>query len=408
MITNISKFDRFIFLLYQLMSRIQGLLIALLSGFLIGRVTNELSVPYTNWWDVLNGLFSITHRPANFLTWLSLALLVVITLGSRILAKLHKRRQYEKIFASLVQRHRAPSIAPFNAIGWNGALSLQTCPELHRGWQASEVQLNHNTTRFSLPKEYEQLYQEYFNKYYQEKRFFDDGVKIMLIRNPVAFKDSPTLVLETQETLFSQIQFYLDNVAVLTSKRDEHIRKVFNELTVLFPHPLCMHVVVVTKDDKVLITKRSPKVIYFPGTWSCSLEEQLSPQDLRGYPNRPVLKWFERSLQEELGLGNETYNKDNLRVLSVFLESDILAISVCAHAVLDIGSTELNQIIECLPRTDYEFTEWKFLTHKELLDELFHPTRSYHPTSGYRILLALIRRYGEPRVAEKFFPRSKK
>jgi isopentenyldiphosphate isomerase len=402
-IGGVSKSDRFIFWLYRLISRIQGWFTALLVGFLLGRIINEVSVPYTNWLDVLKGLFFITDRPANFLTWLSIALLIAIPLGSRGLNKSYRKRQYEKIFASLVQRHKSPSIARFNAIGWDDALSLQTCPVLSRGWWASEIRLNHSTTRFSLPKEYGRHYQEYFKRYYQEKRFFDDGTKIMLMRNPVAFSDSPTLVLETKEALFSQIQFYRDNVAVLTSKRDEHIRKVVDELSVLFPHPLCMHVVVVTKDDKVLITKRSPKVIYFPGTWSCSIEEQLSPQDLQRDPNRTVLKWFERSLWEELGLDSETYNKDNLRVLSVFLESDILSISVCAHAVLDIESAELNQILKCLPRTDYEFTEWEFLTHEELLNELFNATRPYHPTSRYRILLALIRRYGEPKVAERLF-----
>lgn len=407
MITNISKFDRFIFWLYQLMSTIQGWFIALLSGFLLGRVTNELSFPYTNLLDVLKGLFSTTDRPLNFMTWLSLALLVAIPLTTHILTKLHRRRQYEKIFASLVQRHKDPLISPFNLIGWNSAMSLQTCPELHWGWQASEVQLYHNTTRFSFPKEYEQSYQEYFDKYYQKKRFFDDGVKIMLTRNPVAFKDSSTLVLETQEGLFSQIQFYCDNIAVLSPKRDELIRKVFDELSVSFPHSLCMHIIIVTRDDKVFIAKRSPKVAdtYSPGRWSCSIEEQMSPQDLQEGSNRGVLKWFERSLDEELGLGSETYNEDNLRILSVFLESNILNISVCAHAVLDISSAELNQIIEGLPRIDYEFTEWKFLTHKELLGELFHPTRSYHPTSGYRMLMALIKRYGEPKVAAEFFSR---
>jgi len=97
MITNVSTSDRVIFWFYQLMSRIQGWFMALLSGFLLGRVTNELSVQYTDWLGVLKGLFSTADRPANFLTWLSLALLVAIPLVSRILAKLYKRRQYKKI-----------------------------------------------------------------------------------------------------------------------------------------------------------------------------------------------------------------------------------------------------------------------------------------------------------------------
>lgn len=345
-------------------------------------------------------------RPTNLLTWLSVLILIVIPTINRVLSRLHKRRRYEIIFAELTQRYKAPSIAPFKAIGWNGNLTLQSCPILHRGWLITEVQIRHSTTRYSIPQEYKQAYQEYLEKYFAEKRFFDDTVKIMLIRNPIAFSDSPTLILETQESLYSQIQFYRENVAVLTSKRDVYIRKAIEELCIDFPHSLCMHAIIVTQDDKVLLTKRAPKVAYFPGTWSCSVEEQLSLQDVQ--EEKPVQKWLERLLKEELGLGTEMYNKDNLRVLSVFLESDILAVSLCAHVVLDLSSKELNVILESLPRTDYEFSEWDFLSYEELLNELFHPNRVYHPTSRYRMLLALIRRFGEPRLAEMLFSQERR
>ena len=208
--------------------------------------------------------------------------------------------------------------------------------------------------------------------------------------------------------MYSQVQFYRENVAVLTSKREEYIRKAVQELSIDFPHPLCMQLILVTRDDKVLITKRAPKVAYFPGTWSCSVEEQLSLQDVEGGPDNVLQRWFERLLKEELGLGSETYTKENLRVLSVFLESEILAVSICAHAVVDLSSKELSQILEGLPRTDYEFSEWDFLSHEELLDELFHSSRPYHPTSGYRMLMALIKRFGEPKLVDIFFARERR
>ena len=350
----------------------------------------------------------ITNRPANLLTWFSVATLVAIPVLNQTVSRLYKRRQYERIFAALVERHKSPSLAPFKAIGWDGNLTLQSCPTLHRGWLTTEVKVYHNTVRYSIPKEYSQPYQEYFNRYYEEKRFFDDKPKIMLVKNPIAFSDSPTLILETQETLYSQVQFYRENVAVLTSKRDEYIRKAVQELSIDFPHPLCMHLILVTRDDKVLITKRAPKVAYFPGTWSCSIEEQLSLQDVEESPSNVVQRWFERLLKEELGLESETYDKDNLRVLSVFLESEILAVSICAHAVVNLSSKELSHILEGLPRTDYEFLEWDFLSHEELLDELFHPSRPYHPTSGYRMLMALIKRFGEPKLVDIFFARERR
>lgn len=398
---TISRIDHFLYWIYQLISRFQVELIALSSGFLIGRVTNELSIPYVDWLSVIRGLFSLTDRPTNLLTWLSVLILIVIPTLNRMLSRLHKRRRYEIVFAELTQRYKAPPIEPFKGIGWDGSLTLQSCPLLHRGWLINEVQIRHNATRYSIPQEYKQAYEEYFKKSFDEKRFFDNTVRIMLIRNPIAFSDSPTLILETQEALYSQIQFYRENVALLTSKRDEYICRATEELCIDFPHSFCMHMIIVTRDDKVLLTKRAPKVAYFPGMWSCSVEEQLSLQDVQ--EEEPVQKWFERLLREELGLGTETYNKDNLRVLSVFLESDILNVSLCAHAVIDLISKELEVILESLPRTDYEFSEWKFLSYKDLLEELFRPTRLYHPTSRYRMLMALIKRFGEPTLAKMLF-----
>lgn len=397
------KLDRFIFNVYQFVNKFQRGIMIFLGGYLLKGLLDELSIEHENWLDFLKSFLRVNHPYANFLMSLLISFLVIVPIGNRILAKYYRRRRYEKIFASLVRRFVSPPIAKYHHLAWGSSLSLQTCPELHRGWRAADVRVYHNSTLFSVPNEVKETYQKYLEMHYQDKRFFDDNKKVMLTRNPTAFSDSPTLILETKEALFSQSMFYVDNIATSTSKRDEFIRKVVDECLVLFPHTLCMHAIIVTKDDKVLITKRSPKVAYYPGTWSCSIEEQLSLSDIKDGGDRAVLKWFKRLLHEELGLSAEAYNEENLRILSVFLESDILNISVCAHAILDMDSVELGQVLKCLPRTDYEFTDWAFLKHEDLFNELFNPSRAYHPTSGYRMLMALIRRYGEPKIAEKFF-----
>lgn len=378
----------------------------LASGFLLGRITNEFSPPNSNLWDVLQGTFSVANRPTNFLSWLSVILLAGVPLSYRFLKKLHKQKQYAKLFATILQRHKSRAITPFNGLSWDDDLSLQTCPELHRGWVASEIKVQHDTTRFSMPEKYKQAYKEYFNKFHEEKRFFNDGIKFMLTRNPASFLDSPTLSLNTRETLYSQIQFYKDNIAILTPERNELIRKAVDGY-VEFPHSLCMHIVVVTSDDKVVTTKRSAKVSYYPNTWSCTAEEQLAPQDFEKGGGSLISKWAGRLLSEEFGLNAEDYNDGNVRILSAFLESDILNISLCAHVVLDIPASELNQRLLILPRPDYEFSEWAFLTHDEVLNELFRPTKAYHPSSGYRMLMALIRKYGEPTVVEKILNQTK-
>jgi hypothetical protein len=57
--------------------------------------------------------------------------------------------------------------------------------------------------------------------------------------------------------------------------------------TVRFPNSLCLQAVVLTRDDQVLLTAQSEKVTYYPGTWSCLIEEQLAPDDLRAGPRVP-------------------------------------------------------------------------------------------------------------------------
>ena len=399
---NVRMYDRFIFWLHRFLSAYRILIMTFLSGFLLSRLVNELSIPHVDFLNVLNGIFSIIDRPTNILSWISLLLLGIIPVINYVVFKLYKKRQYHMIFASLTQKYKERSISNYNALAWGGELSLQTCPDLHRGWNMSTIQLSHDTTKFSLPDEYKQLYEKYFEKYKQEKRFFDDGIKYMVTHNPIAFSDSPTLKLQIKETKYSEIQYYCDNIALIIPKRDALISKAVNG-SILFPHSLCMHAIVVTSNDKVLLTKRSRKVAYYPKAWACSVEEQLAYQDLQDGTDEAILKLGQRLLKEELGLEKTTYNNNNMRILSVFLESDCLNISLCAHIKLDIDSTELDKILKYEPRADYEFTEWALIEYKELQDELFHPTREYHPSSGYRMLMALIKRYGEPKIAEKFF-----
>lgn len=398
---EISWKDKLLFGLYHLVDTHNQWIMALASGFILGRATNEMSVPRITIPGVLQGLFSVSDRATNYFSWLAIILLITIPIGHRVLRRLHTRRRYDRLFAALVEKHRSRAISPYSGIAWDEALSLQTCPELNRGWLMSETKLVHNTTRFTLPDKFQQTYKEYFNKYYEEKRFFDNGVKYMVTRNPIAFSDSTTLVLHTQETLYSEVKFYGDYVATIVPERDSLIRETISG-HVRFPHSLCMHMIVVTQDDKILLTKRSEKVAFSPGTWSCSVEEQLSPDDFLASEHSPIMNWARRFLKEELGFGSEEYDVTNLRVLSVFLESEILNVSLCTHVVLNTHSSELDKILQALPRKDYEFTDWTFVSHEELMGELFQPRRAYHPTSGYRILMGLLRRYGEPKVAEMF------
>lgn len=83
----------------------------------------------------------------------------------------------------------------------------------------------------------------------------------------------------------------------------------------LWPGIGCAHLVLVTADDRVVVTRRSADVAFYPGAWSASCEEQLEAgvDATAGDAAR-------RCVTEEFGLGAGTVV--SARVLEVFREFD--------------------------------------------------------------------------------------
>ena len=306
--------------------------------------------------------------------------------------------------ARTIQQRKSPLIAPYVGLGWGDALSLQDCPNLREGWPVKAVGIRLDPRdRFVMVERLRAPYASYCSERQADSGFRDDRDKLMLATNPVAFSDSPTLVLDVLRTKWSEVQFYRNNIATIDAEKRLLIEDLIRgSLAVAFPSALCMHLVVITRDRKLLLTRRSPKVAYHPSSWSASIEEQIDRKDLVGEPTATCEPWARRSLTEELGLSADAYDIDMLRLLSVFLESDTMNVSVAACVELSVGSDALDPILRALPRTDYEFTEWAFLPceRQAVASELVNPSRNYHPTTGYRLLLTFLREFGVPKDEE--------
>lgn len=305
-------------------------------------------------------------------------------------------------FARMIGEHKSQTIARYVALGWGEALSLQDCPNLSEGWSLDQVEIRVEESKlFNLPEEYKLPYREFLARCRKEGRFRDDSENFMLIQNPRAFSDQPRhLILEVAPACYSYEQFYREVVALSPAKREALVEDfVQGSLQAGFPHSLCMHMIIVTNDNRLLLTERSPKVDDHPGTWSVSVEERLSWKDFEDDTNSAALNWASRLLKEELALDETYYHVDNVRLLSVFLETDILNTAICAYVELQIDASELDVMLRDSPRTDYEFVGAPIfleLDKRALLSELLHPRRRYHPTSGYRLLYTLLKRFGSP------------
>lgn len=362
----------------------------------IGRVVIGILDPNPNicgkgYWRLLEANIQVDFFPSELAK-------KIIEMNKSFIQLHHGGKHYDASLAWFIEHNKSPLITAYPGLGWGDDLTLQICPTLRDGWPLSKVEIHHDDSKwFQLPKRYRTPYKSYFTENYDSLGFYEDGEKFMLMRNPIAFSDAPTLKLRTIRCRYSQTCYYNDNITTIAARLNPLIHElVKGSLDVKFPHTLCMHMIVVTNDNKILITKRSPKVYWNPKTWSCSIEEQLARSDFENGPKMALQKWSIRMLDEELGVDKEAYNTDNLRLLSVFLETDCLGISLCVYAELNINSATLDSIIKGHPRTDDEFTEWTFLDFKPavLLKELIRPTREYHPSTDYRMLMALLKQFG--------------
>jgi hypothetical protein len=264
----------------------------------------------------------------------------------------------------------------------------------------NEVEIKHDTSRFVLQPQFHAPYERYFALHRAEGRFVDDRPLLMLTRNPDVFSDRPTLILFLQELLYSEFSFFKENVGVLAEQRQRYISEALNG-NINFPNSLCLQLVVATSDDYLLLTQRSNKVDAFRALWSCSVEEQLNLVDLKGPEKDFAKNWSERMLFEELGVEPEGYDIQNIRIFAVFIESDVLNLNLAGLAVLKHDRKTLDAIIDKRPRTDYEFQAWDFLPWDQVAQELMLPSRPYHPSSGLRMFLAGIYKFGAPAFGRK-------
>lgn len=396
--------DVFLHRAYKLFIRYRILIFSLITGFLVGRFSDGLANPQVKTFpDLLLDVLNVIDRPINWVNWIVLLVALLIPLLSWGAARWRRQQSYDTIMTSILQRLKDKSLLQFNAIGVEKSLTLQKCPEMEHGWLPSEIEIEHKNTQFRLPSDLENAYKDYFEQSFRKEHGEDPHpTTVMLVEKPVAWTDRTRLLLRTKLNFYSYSQFYWHRVILDIDRYNPMITDLYERGDISFPHNLCMHLVVLTKDDKVLLTLRSKKVGSDQGTWSCSVEENLRPGDLRGERKATFMRWMSRAIFEELGVNSHCYTENNLRILSVFLEANRMNISMVGLVSLDLNQEELSKIIASLPRNDYEFTDYEFMGLQEMARQLVHPTRNYHPTSRYRMLMTLLHRYGEPDFARRF------
>ncbi|GAB3143124.1 hypothetical protein GCM10027258_29510 [Amycolatopsis stemonae] len=345
--------------------------------------------------DALGRVYRIDDRP---LAWLAIATTAFLVLTPITYSVLRRRvgtkDQALKLFGNLSERVVSPELQPFcrGRLAWGDQLVIQNCPRIGEGWRPEDILVIKDASDFRWrSREDESSYERWLET---ADEFVRRGyAKFRIMSNPAAFLDDPTLVVRVQQTKFSEALFVNRELSLIRAVRLKAIDDIVNG-RVDYPNTAVLHLTVATRDGYLLLTRRSHKVAYHPGTWSCSIEEQLSSDDLTQGERDVTSRWVERALHEELGLTTAEARDSDTRYLGVFLETDILNIGLAALTTVGLHRVELESRIRDWPRSDYEFEDWSFFSWDDLARNLVRPKVRLHPSSGLRMFLSGLVHHG--------------
>jgi len=255
----------------------------------------------------------------------------------------------------------------------------------------------HEDRRWALPAAFRARHEEFIKGFVADGK--QDSAMVRLIESPSPFSDDPKLQLRTGTVSFSDVRYFREEML-----RRESIAGMVNETVdshlITFPSGMTAQIVIVTTDDKVLLTQRSATVFWFPSRWSLSIEENMKTDDVSEGGNSvgAVRTLICRAVREELSLQDGAdYRIDDARVLSCFVETheQVLAAHLCIVVRLRLTQDDLDARIALADRTDDEFRRWIFASPRQLLPYVAGPRdERLHPTTRYRMVMFLWHAWG--------------
>jgi hypothetical protein len=320
---------------------------------------------------------------------IGLALLIVPNLLVNLLDKILLKRKINASFwrkmIDSVPDYLRPVVEQNRVYAYGSVMDVRSHPHLkegNNGWRLSELEYRTTSSDFSLPSELKPIYDSFVKENQQPpEKLMDDRQKISLTKIPSqVFTDTPKAILNWVKTRYSLMRFYqvrygMEQIDLVESqkkyelceeKRKKALRyfaeNVFQrDVPINFPSSLAIHCLVVTKDNKLVIGKRSGDVAYYKNQWSPTIDENIAKEDLAVASNDFVRLCIERGLREEL-VGSpkviaieEIFHPENVRILSFLFEGSMPAVGICAYVPIELSWEELRLFF--VYRKDAEFAE---------------------------------------------------
>lgn len=348
--------------------------------------------------DVFKNVFFINERLENVVTYIALFVLTGYILMTKILKRYFKNKTIESRLRRIYEKYTDPIFKGHETegIGWGLNQTVLSCPNLQNGWGTDLIkfEVDNGLYNFEVLKKYDKALQnrnleDEYNYYVKDefsKRFTTDSDRLMLTCRPVALTDDNALCIKLKKVKWSQLQFFWNKI-LTTDIRKRYIDDFFDAGLIKYPNSFCLHLIVLTNDNKVLLTENSTnKSNDYSKTSAVSIGEQIDKEDIKNIDEDCAYYWVKRALNEELNVKEWDFNRENIHFVAINLEGDIVNYAFVCIAKLQLDSENLTDRLSTDARIDNEFKHIDFIKVDDIPKELINNTRQYHPSSKIRMI----------------------
>jgi len=284
------------------------------------------------------------------------------------------------------------------------------------GWGPNDIQTTVLGMHLPVPDDLERVRQEklpaiekdYFNSsQYRLASYtpsFSDLERLEVTMAPLGFHEYYSLTPFLDEPLLEaldgskvSIRQKYGNTALTYSSTDRG--------TSLIPAPISIQCIAITKDEQILLMRRSSSVAFYPNHWSASFEETMNAPgfDRKGNATRSDDADFFagaiRGLDEEFAIPATAV--ESIKVLSLNVEYLTLSVDVITLIKLGLTAEEIRQswLLKAWDRD--EASKFTLLSTElaAVVNKLFSRTL-WHPTARMRLIQFLFHTYGVDEVAK--------
>lgn len=284
------------------------------------------------------------------------------------------------------------------------------------GWEPHEIKTNVLQIPIPIPADLEELRQKKISviekDYYNSSQYkllyytpsFSDFDRLEVTLVPLGFHEYYSLTPFLDEPLLTA----LDGSAISIRQKYGNTALTYSATdrgTCLIPAPISLQCLFVTKDEQILLSRRSSTVAYYPNHWSASFEETMNSPgfDRKGNASRSddadFLAGAYRGLQEEFAISPDAV--DSIKILSLNVEYLTLSVDVIMviKTNLTFDEVEENWILKAWDRDEASNFALLSTDLHAVVEKLFSRTL-WHPTSRMRLIQYLFHTYGIDEVAK--------